>query len=92
MGESSFWYRPTRVVPDQRPLNGRCCCCCNCVVFTFIISSDLTALVVLFPIQILIADSEKTLAALDHVIGYYHVAEEVEPVIRDGYAIYLFCL
>ena len=23
-----FWYRPTRVVPDQRPLNGRCCCCC----------------------------------------------------------------
>jgi len=27
-GESSFWYRPTRVVPDQRPLNGRCCCCC----------------------------------------------------------------
>ena len=31
MGESSFWYRPTRVVPDQRPLNGRCCCCC-CVV------------------------------------------------------------
>ena len=22
-----FWYRPTRVVPDQRPLNGRCCCC-----------------------------------------------------------------
>ena len=29
MGESSFWYRPTRVVPDQRPLNGRCCCCCQ---------------------------------------------------------------
>ena len=24
MGESSFWYRPTRVVPDQGPLNGRC--------------------------------------------------------------------
>ena len=30
MGESSFWYRPTRVVPDQRPLNGRCCCCTPC--------------------------------------------------------------
>ena len=28
MDEGSFWYRPTRVVPDQRPLNGRCCCCC----------------------------------------------------------------
>jgi len=24
VGEISFWYRPTRVVPDQRPLNGRC--------------------------------------------------------------------
>ena len=29
MGECFFWYWPTRVVPDQRPLNGRCCCCCN---------------------------------------------------------------
>ena len=28
MGEYFFWYQPTRVVPDQRPLNGRCCCCC----------------------------------------------------------------
>jgi len=28
VGECSFWYRPTRVVPDQRPLNGRCRCCC----------------------------------------------------------------
>jgi len=25
VGECSFWYRPTRVVPDQRPLNGGCC-------------------------------------------------------------------
>jgi len=25
-------YRPTRVVPDKRPLNGRCCCCCCCIV------------------------------------------------------------
>jgi len=28
VGECFFWYRPTRVVPDQRPLNGCCCCCC----------------------------------------------------------------
>ena len=28
MGECFFWYRPTRVVPDQRLLNGRCCRCC----------------------------------------------------------------
>jgi len=27
VGECLFWYRPTRVVPDQRPLNGRFCCC-----------------------------------------------------------------
>ena len=30
MGECFFWYRPTRVVPDKRPLNGCCCCCCCC--------------------------------------------------------------
>jgi len=28
VGECFFWYRPTRVVPDQRPLNG---CVCVCV-------------------------------------------------------------
>jgi len=27
VGECFFWYRPTRVVRDQRPLIGRCCCC-----------------------------------------------------------------
>ena len=37
MGECSFWYRPTRVVPDQRPLNGRCCVVCIYVVY---IASD----------------------------------------------------
>ena len=26
VGECFFWYRPTRVVPDKRPLNGCCCC------------------------------------------------------------------
>ena len=35
MGECSFWYRPTRVVPDQRPLNGRCCCCCCTVNYKY---------------------------------------------------------
>ena len=28
VGECFLWYRPTRVVPDQRPLNGCRCCCC----------------------------------------------------------------
>jgi len=28
-GECFFWYRPTRVVPDKRPLNG-CVCVCVC--------------------------------------------------------------
>ena len=32
MGESSFWYRPTRVVPDQRPLNGRRSCVVSAIV------------------------------------------------------------
>ena len=30
MGECFFWYRPTRVVPDLRPLNGRCFCSTGC--------------------------------------------------------------
>ena len=30
VGECFFWYQSTRVVPDQRPLNG---CVCACVVF-----------------------------------------------------------
>ena len=36
VGECFFWYRPTRVVPDKRPLNGcvracvRACVCCCC--------------------------------------------------------------
>jgi len=30
--ECFFWYRPTRVVPEQRPLNG--CCCVVVVVNT----------------------------------------------------------
>ena len=29
VGEYFFWYRPTRVVPYQRPLNG-CVCVCVC--------------------------------------------------------------
>ena len=29
MGECFFWYRPTWVVPDKRPLNG---CVCVCTV------------------------------------------------------------
>ena len=32
VGECSFWYRPTRVIPDQRPLNGRRCCCCSLTI------------------------------------------------------------
>jgi len=32
VGECFFWYRPTRVVPDQQPLNGHVCVCI-CVLF-----------------------------------------------------------
>ena len=30
------------------------------------------------------SDIEKTLNQLDHVIEFYHITEEVEPVIREG--------
>ena len=33
VGECFFWYRPTRVVPDQRPLNGYVCVCV-CLILT----------------------------------------------------------
>ena len=49
MGESSFWYRPTRVVPDQRPLNGRCCCCCVRVVICLEQGADCLHMVQLMP-------------------------------------------
>jgi len=35
VGEFSFWYRPTCVVPDQRPLNG-----CVCVYFKLSTTSN----------------------------------------------------
>ena len=31
MGECFFWYWPTRIVPDKRPLNG-CVILCVCVL------------------------------------------------------------
>jgi len=34
VGECFFWYRPTRVVPNQRPLNG-CLCVCSYLYFCF---------------------------------------------------------
>ena len=32
----------------------------------------------------LFKDIDKTLASLDHVIGYYSVSKEVEPVIKES--------
>ena len=39
MGECFFWYRPTRVVPDKRPLNG-CVCVCVCVCVQYKTEKD----------------------------------------------------
>jgi len=36
---SFFWYQPTRVVPDQLPLNG---CVCACVVHTHTFNGPLS--------------------------------------------------
>ena len=38
VGECFFWYRPTRVVPDQRLLNGRLFYCQLTVCFTHLLS------------------------------------------------------
>ena len=35
VGECFFWSRPTRVVPDKRPLNGCCCYCFSMYVLLF---------------------------------------------------------
>ena len=39
VGECFFWYRPTRVVPDKRPLNGCCCCCCTNVSLSAVLAA-----------------------------------------------------
>jgi len=45
VGECFFWYRPTRVVPDQRPLNGRRCRCC---FYAKNVMQDITSLTIVF--------------------------------------------
>jgi exocyst complex protein 7 len=37
-----------------------------------------------FPITLTCTDVERTLAELDHVIGFYGVSQEVEAVVRAG--------
>ena len=34
VSECFFWYRPTRIVPDQRPLNGYVCVCVSVYYFS----------------------------------------------------------
>jgi len=47
-GECFFWYRPTRVVPDQRPLNGCVCVCvCDLYLYGHVIISVCVCIVVL---------------------------------------------
>jgi len=38
-----FWYRPTRVVPDKRPLNG-CVCVCVCLCVCVCVKGTLNVL------------------------------------------------
>ena len=65
MGECLFWYRPTRVVPDQRPLNGCCCCCCCNAFLSRIVADDVVDNAVVIAIDdddddTLTADAKKT--------------------------------
>ena len=49
MGECFFWHRPTRVVPDKRPLNG---CVCVCVTVCDVIwSVDIQGVYVARPVE-----------------------------------------
>jgi len=41
VGESFFWYRPTRVVPDQRLLNG-CVCVCSTLCYVIAVNNILS--------------------------------------------------
>jgi len=43
VGECFFWYRPARIVPDQRPLNG-----CVCVVSSVDVVGQTNHLVIVF--------------------------------------------
>jgi len=48
VGECFFWYRPTRVVPDKRPLNGCVCVCvyvCVCVCVCVVVVADVSMFV-----------------------------------------------
>ena len=63
MGECSFWYRPTRVVPDQRPLNGRCK-----RSLSLLVSSGTSCLNLFQPIQILVSTAASAWWGADMVI------------------------
>ena len=73
MGECSFWYWPTRVVPDQRPLNGRCCCCCIYMVSNGCLSLYLN-------IAGLQQGPGKMLLGSRRVLGFFYSQESGKPV------------
>jgi len=68
VGECFFWYRPTRVVPDQRPLNGRCCCCC-CHCFDTVIVTKVVASVIFNSSYLETLSNQELLQAKKVVVG-----------------------
>ena len=60
MGECFFWYWPTRVVPDQRPLNGRCCC-------VMLLWGIVAELVIIWIIIVQINDKLLSMGVLPHL-------------------------
>jgi len=61
-----FWYRPTRVVPDQRLLNG-CVCVCVCVCRTERVRENVTSGTGSRPQQIYVPRAPTSLQHIRHL-------------------------
>jgi len=78
VGECFFWYRPTRVVLDQRPSN---CCVCVCVLLAVTMANSLL-LVVLEQLSTSHAREEikRTAASVVWMLNYYSASRISSPV------------
>ena len=52
----------------------------------------LLLLLLLLLIIIIIIDVEQTLSAMDRIIGYHHIADEVEPKLMEGWVLLLITI
>ena len=72
-GECFFWYWPTRVVPDKRPLNG-CCWCCCCQISLQLLqleTSNFLHLLATWSFSFVMPDYPPSGCGQDHVTQFY---------------------